>query len=1393
LLQSTIDSSLGLSRLKIGEKTKGRPIEDDDKLGRLQASLKRVWKATRSCMERQEPCNNTTMRVLIQVDLPLDGAWIVEGPDDPELFAHSGKVPEVKNGENGLLRDWLWKYGKDQLLSKLSVALIDADATSTSASDSEEEKKDFGYYEKEETMLITTPTKSTDTEPTEATEATGMEHLSLERKKRLELYESLQTVKKDFMERIQDYESNISRLEDDEKVATEPEAQADDAADKDNQQSNRQNKAKSQFQKNPANIAMRELVDSVLSWSGTDYGFLADVQEAVNTTEPKTEAMNDVSDLDQSDGVQDKNLIMTIGPRIYASVNVPIYDEDEDENGFYDDDDDDGDDSDSFGSLDSTSSADQGRQNLLNRTPQPITTYGPVHYKDIPGSVTLMMDQLRFEPVNPLHKLHEEDDEDYSDHHATDSRSASLEYNYMQVYWDRVEKYQLTPLVSDLNLFKLIVRKPSSKSPKATCEVILRMKSRAELERIADDVKIRVVLPSKRNSKQKQSQQQRHGKDKKKRGKRRKKEDNGHNTDNKTAPAITRMTPQQRSAMLPPSLPVRMTSDRNLLKQPYRQENPRQQHFVVAETPTTSSPSSGSPAPLKSSSAAHSLSVNNFVYDDSDDDVSDVLTPDDAAQMDLWAVQDVLIKCRELKRPLSFNARKRDRRPVSPLKGTISNRDKDNNDKAEPSSVPLLPAKWDKLLVVPIFDSKLEKILFIFVLASTCKRGDDNTRCLPKFTCKDCLDWWVPSVKVLLQDIQQHKARLEQLAATNKTVEELREKLRDSLRRHSEMIHGILPPMAISKLKVQPHQWKSPMQQLYRPKPSVVPAWAGISVDESSISGSVHSRYGLLVGGAPFLDSNSTIQTSLYGAGTVGNSTVESEYGLYSVSENDEAKGGSKPKNLPERSASTRTAQQQAAIQQHSSNAPSSLQRTNSVGNINAAIRGLHRQGSVTNRTGTTLPIFSRVGSKRDMMMMRASSARGVVLMRMDSAKRGNLMKMDSGRFGRRAIPRLDSLRSLHGSLHGSLSVNTSGGLSVESFDQSWRTMYVDDESMQFEDLSNHSGTAQLSVLSQDVSYLTSECNKVKYINSALIGGIKDVQALYAGTKSHVSIIVVSVVDFHQLTLQVRVATVMDILAKLLYTVDRLCEKYRTIKVETIGHKIIVMSGLFVGDSDEERGEDADRRRDRQAALDALDMAQEMVSEAQTIEIPRDSESDGKTKSTGKSNNWGTLKLRVGIHVGKVKYGVLGQNVPKLNCFGDDIFVALRMEQTAPENCIRVSKIFHDIVGDAEVDWERDTEWIEIFCGMPTFVGAEVATLATIVSASPSVEATGGVVEIARSIESYTLEPPPPAIDGISGSSITSFPSLSPWTGADFKNLDVGGLLGVQLEESFVSGEFYVD
>ncbi len=182
--------------------------------------------------------------------------------------------------------------------------------------------------------------------------------------------------------------------------------------------------------------------------------------------------------------------------------------------------------------------------------------------------------------------------------------------------------------------------------------------------------------------------------------------------------------------------------------------------------------------------------------------------------------------------------------------------------------------------------------------------------------------------------------------------------------------------------------------------------------------------------------------------------------------------------------------------------------------------------------------------------------------------------------------------------------------------------------------------------------------------------------ALYAEDAKGVSIIFCDIVGFSKISLEVPPIMIMDMLQHLFHLYDIICKKHRMMKLETIGDAYLCASGLFENDMDNESS--CDKDQSREAALRALAMAKDMVREARRVPVPG-------TSSTGKTEY---LEVRVGIHVGEVTYGVLGQTIPKLVCIGTTVNMAARMEQLSCSSKIRVTQDFHDLVGDEEEGWE---------------------------------------------------------------------------------------------------------
>ena len=99
--------------------------------------------------------------------------------------------------------------------------------------------------------------------------------------------------------------------------------------------------------------------------------------------------------------------------------------------------------------------------------------------------------------------------------------------------------------------------------------------------------------------------------------------------------------------------------------------------------------------------------------------------------------------------------------------------------------------------------------------------------------------------------------------------------------------------------------------------------------------------------------------------------------------------------------------------------------------------------------------------------------------------------------------------------------------------------------------------------------------------------------------------------------------------------------------LRTIGDAYICATNLM---------EDQDSVGVRNAAIRALAMAKDMVLEAVNTQIPRFSdESNGDSAVLW--SQFETLEIRVGIHVGDVMCGVLGQRLPKFTTCGKGMII----------------------------------------------------------------------------------------------------------------------------------------
>jgi len=159
-------------------------------------------------------------------------------------------------------------------------------------------------------------------------------------------------------------------------------------------------------------------------------------------------------------------------------------------------------------------------------------------------------------------------------------------------------------------------------------------------------------------------------------------------------------------------------------------------------------------------------------------------------------------------------------------------------------------------------------------------------------------------------------------------------------------------------------------------------------------------------------------------------------------------------------------------------------------------------------------------------------------------------------------------------------------------------------------------------------------------------------KALYAESAKDVCIIFTDIVGFSRIAMDVKPIQVMDMLQSIFSRFDELCDVHDVLKLETIGDAYLCTTNLL---------EDGDSADLKDAARRALEMAKDMVVEATKVRVPL----------PGGGFSAETLQIRVGMHVGDLHCGVVGQRLPKFTTCGTTVNMAARMEQTSMPGKVR--------------------------------------------------------------------------------------------------------------------------
>ncbi|XP_074644029.1 uncharacterized protein LOC141900875 [Tubulanus polymorphus] len=149
----------------------------------------------------------------------------------------------------------------------------------------------------------------------------------------------------------------------------------------------------------------------------------------------------------------------------------------------------------------------------------------------------------------------------------------------------------------------------------------------------------------------------------------------------------------------------------------------------------------------------------------------------------------------------------------------------------------------------------------------------------------------------------------------------------------------------------------------------------------------------------------------------------------------------------------------------------------------------------------------------------------------------------------------------------------------------------------------------------------------------------KDVDAEYFQS---VSVMFTGIVDFDKICGKISPIQTVDLLGKIYSRLDALISKYNAYKVETVGSKYMVTSGL--------------PQQNLKHALELALVALDILDSFETFTAPV-----------------GKIWLQIGINSGPCVAGVVGTTLPRYCVFGDTVNTASRIESNSLPNRIHIS------------------------------------------------------------------------------------------------------------------------
>ncbi|KAH0482664.1 MAG: hypothetical protein KVP17_004583 [Porospora cf. gigantea B] len=204
-----------------------------------------------------------------------------------------------------------------------------------------------------------------------------------------------------------------------------------------------------------------------------------------------------------------------------------------------------------------------------------------------------------------------------------------------------------------------------------------------------------------------------------------------------------------------------------------------------------------------------------------------------------------------------------------------------------------------------------------------------------------------------------------------------------------------------------------------------------------------------------------------------------------------------------------------------------------------------------------------------------------------------------------------------------------------------------------------------------------------------------------AEDRGKVSVIFVDVYEFQALVAGLDAASLVRVLDQLFLVFDGLSRLHKCAKVETVFETYLAAAGLH-------EPHEAHMHSVKDDALDALRFSVAAIFGANTVEYEAGSEDDvvpsgllssHESKRNPLSNSLVggrrkyTMRVKVGIHTGRVISGVVGAKKPQYVLVGDTVNTASRMKTLGEVSTVHISADTHQLVAS-----ERSFIWEERQC-----------------------------------------------------------------------------------------------